>query len=145
MDVPDNPGRILGIDPGRRRIGLAIGDSHLRVATGFDVMEFEGREKFLQRLESIINKENVTLIVVGLPRNMNGSEGEAAKYSRRLADSIRERLNVDVTMMDERLTTHQAARQVHESGGKTGKDKGRVDMLSAALILQSYLDGLPAE
>lgn len=145
MIMSDNPEKVLGIDPGRRRIGLAIGDTSLRVATGFDVIEYTGREKFLHRLKSIVRRENVTLIVLGLPRNMNGSEGDAAKNSRRLADFIRERLNVDVALMDERLTTHQAVRQIHEAGGKMGKNRGRVDMLSAALILQSYLDGLPAE
>lgn len=145
MATADGTRKILGIDPGRRRVGLAIADTSVRVATGFDVIQYTGREKFLQRLKSIIDDEEIALIVVGLPKNMDGSEGDAAKNSRRLADSIKERFDIEVTLMDERLTTHQAIRQVHEAGGRTGNSKGRIDMLSAALILQSYLDGLPAE
>lgn len=141
MTMPDAPEMVLGIDPGQRRVGLALADTLLRVATGFDVIEYTGREKFLQRLKAIVGQEDIRLIVMGLPRNMDGSEGAAAKKSRRLADAIREDLKIEVVLIDERLTTYQAAKQLHEGGGKTGKDKGRVDMLSAALILQSYLDG----
>ncbi len=145
MKVPDSPRKILGIDPGRKRVGLAIGDTSLRVATAFDAMEYAGKEKFLKCLNSIIEKEEVTLIVVGLPKNMDGTEGDAAKNSRRLAESIRERFDIEVKLLDERLTTHQAVRQIHETGGKAGHRKERVDMLSAALILQSYFDSLPSD
>ena len=138
--MTDKPVRILGIDPGERRIGLSIADSGLGIATGFGVIEYGSREKFIEKLGSITGEENISLIVMGFPRNMNGSEGEAAKKSRRLAETIKKRLNIEVELVDERLTTHQAIKQVHETGGKTGADKGRVDMLSAILILQIYLD-----
>ncbi len=138
--MTDKPIRILGIDPGDRRVGLAIADSGLGIATGFGVIEYGSREKFIEKLESITGEEDISLIVMGLPRNMNGSEGEAAKKSRRLAETIKEKLNIEVELVDERLTTHQATKQVHETGGKTGADKGRIDMLSAILILQGYLD-----
>ncbi len=132
--------RILGIDPGDKRVGLAIADSSLGIATGFGVIEYTGRKRFLEKLGLIASDENISLIVMGLPMNMNGSEGEAAKKSRRLAESIKERLNIEVELVDERLTTYQAIKQIHETGGKSGTDKGRVDMLSAVVILQSYLD-----
>lgn len=138
--MTDKPVRILGLDPGDKRIGLAIADSALGVATGFGVIEYSGKEKFIKQLRSIACDEDISLIVMGLPRNMDGSEGEAAKKSRRLAEIIREKLNIEVELVDERLTTHQAIKQVHETGGKAGADKGRVDMLSAIVILQSYLD-----
>lgn len=138
--MTDKPIRILGIDPGDRRVGLAIADSSLGIATGFGVIEYGSREKFIEKLGSITGDEDISLIVMGLPMNMNGSEGEAAKKSRRLAESIKERLNIEVELVDERLTTYQAIKQIHETGGKTGTDKGRVDMLSAVVILQSYLD-----
>lgn len=139
--MTDKPVRILGLDPGGKRVGLAIADSSLGVATGLGVIEYSGREQFIKQLRSIAGDEDISLIVMGLPRNMDGSEGEAAKKSRRLAETIRERLNIEVELVDERLTTHQAIKQVHETGGKAGADKGRVDMLSAVVILQSYLDG----
>jgi putative Holliday junction resolvase len=132
--------RILGIDPGDVRVGLAIADSSLGIATGFGVIEYGGKKRFIEKIGSIAGEEDVSLIVMGLPRNMNGSEGEAAKKSRRLAESIKEKLNIKVELVDERLTTHQAIKQIHETGGKSGTDKGRVDMLSAVVILQSYLD-----
>jgi putative Holliday junction resolvase len=136
----DRPIRILGIDPGDKRVGMAIADSALRVATGFGVVEYSGKEKFIKQLRSIATDENISLIVMGFPKNMDGSEGKAAKKSRRLAEIIKERLDIEVELVDERLTTHQAIKQVHETGGKAGADKGRVDMLSAVVILQSYLD-----
>lgn len=137
----DNPIKILGIDPGDKRVGLAIADSSLGIATGFGVIEYGGKKRFIEKIGSIAGEEDISLIVMGLPMNMNGSEGEAAKKSRRLAETIREKLNIEVELVDERLTTHQAIKQVHEAGGKAGSDKGRVDMLSAIVILQSYLDG----
>lgn len=132
--------RILGIDPGDRRVGLAIADSSLGIATGFGVIEYGGKKRFIEKIGSIAGEEDISLVVMGLPRNMNGSEGEAAKKSRRLAESIKEKLNIKVELVDERLTTYQAIKQIHETGGKSGTDKGRVDMLSAVVILQSYLD-----
>jgi putative Holliday junction resolvase len=138
--MTDKSIRILGIDPGARRVGLAIADSSLGIATGFGVIEYGGKERFIEKIGSIAGEEDISLIVMGLPMNMNGSEGEAAKKSRRLAEIIKEKLNIEVELVDERLTTHQAIKQVHETGGKTGADKGRIDMLSAILILQSYLD-----
>ncbi len=137
----DNPIKILGIDPGDKRVGLAIADSSLGVATGFGVIEYGGRERLIEKLRLIASDEDISLIVMGLPMNMNGSEGEAANKSRRLAEIIRRKLNIEVELIDERLTTRQAIKQVHETGGKAGADKGRVDMLSAIVILQSYLDG----
>lgn len=137
----DNPIKILGIDPGDRRVGLAIADSGLRIATGFGVIEYGGKKRFIEKIGAIAGEEDISLIVMGLPMNMNGSEGEAAKKSRRLAESIKEKLNIEVELVDERLTTYQAIKQIHETGGKSGTDKGRVDMLSAVVILQSYLDG----
>lgn len=138
--MTDNPIKILGIDPGDRRVGLAIADSSLRIATGFGVIEYGGKKRFLEKIGSIAGEEDISLIVMGLPMNMNGSEGESAKKSRRLAENIKEKLNIEVELVDERLTTHQAIKQMHETGGKAGADKGRVDMLSAVVILQSYLD-----
>jgi putative Holliday junction resolvase len=136
----DKSFRILGIDPGDKRVGLAIADSGLGVATGFGVIEYSGKEQFIRQLQSIASDEDISLIVIGLPKNMDGSEGGAAKKSRRLAEIIKQRLDIEVELVDERLTTRQAIKQVHEAGGKTGADKGKVDMLSATVILQSYLD-----
>jgi putative Holliday junction resolvase len=79
-------------------------------------------------------------VVIGLPKNMNGTEGESANFSRRLADLIKRNLNLKVEFVDERLTTEEAIRQIHQAEKKVGKSKETIDMLSAAIILQSYLD-----
>ena len=132
--------RILGVDPGRKRIGLAIGDDNLKIATSYKTMEFGGIRNFIDSLGTIIEEEEVKIIVMGLPKNMNGSEGESAKFSRRLAESIKKELKLKVEFIDERLTTEAAVKQIHETGSKVGKSKKNIDMLAATLILQTYLD-----
>lgn len=136
----DRPVRILGIDPGRKRIGLAIGDSLLKVATGYKTLEYKNTQEFIAGLESVVAEEDIGLVVMGLPKNMDGSEGESANFSRLLAELIRKKLNLEVEFIDERLTTEEAIKQIHRAEKKVGKSKKTIDMLSAAIILQSYLD-----
>jgi putative Holliday junction resolvase len=136
----DKPVRILGIDPGKKRIGLAIGDTLLKVATGYITIEYKNMEEFIAILESIVDEEDIGLIVMGLPVNMDGSEGESANFSRLLAELIKRKLNLEIEFIDERLTTEEAIRQIHQADKKVGKSKKTIDMLSAAIILQAYLD-----
>jgi len=136
----NKPLRILGIDPGRKRVGLAIGDSRFRIATGYKTVEYKGKKNFINVLHSIVKEEEIDLVVIGLPKNMDGTEGESANFSRRLAELIKRNLNLNVEFVDERLTTEEAIRQIHQAEKKVGKSKETIDMLSAAIILQSYLD-----
>lgn len=136
----DKPVRILGIDPGKKRIGLAIGDTLLKVATGYKTIEYKNTREFIASLESIVDEEDIGLIVMGLPVNMDGSEGESANFSRLLAELIKRKLNLEVEFIDERLTTEEAIRQIHQADKKVGKSKKTIDMLSAAIILQAYLN-----
>jgi len=132
--------KILGIDPGKKRVGLAIGDNRFRIATGYKTIDYGSREKFINTLQTIVKEEEIDLVVMGLPKNMDGTEGESANFSRRLADLIKRNLNLKVEFVDERLTTEEAVRQIHQVEKKVGKSKETIDMLSAAIILQSYLD-----
>jgi putative Holliday junction resolvase len=134
--------RILGIDLGSKRIGLAIADDSLRMATGFGVIEYKGREEFLVNLKKIVAEEEIGLIIMGLPKNMNGTDGEKARQGRNMAAFIRESLLIDVQLVDEELTTDKAAREIHAGGGKVGKKRRQIDMIAAAIILQDYLDSL---
>ncbi len=136
----DKPLKILGIDPGRKRVGLAIGDSQFRIATGYKTIEYKSKENFINTLQSVVKEEEIDLLVIGLPKNMDGTEGESANFSRRLAELIKRNLNLKVEFVDERLTTKEAIRQIHQAEKKVGKSKDTIDMLSAAIILQSYLD-----
>jgi putative Holliday junction resolvase len=134
--------RILGVDPGKKRIGLAIGDSRLKIATGYKTIEYKSAKSFFETIKDIIEEEQIKLIVIGLPKNMDGTEGESANFSRSLAELIKEKLNLKVEFVDERLTTEQAIRQIHQAGKKVGNSKETIDMLAAVIILQSYLDGI---
>jgi len=131
---------ILGIDPGEKRIGLAIAHRRMTLAMGLKAINYRNKRQFIAALEKIIVEENVGLIVIGLPLNMNGSEGESAGRSRRLAEVIKKELEMPVEFIDERLSTDQALRLLRETGRKIGKEKGAVDIVAATNILQSYLD-----
>lgn len=134
---------ILGIDLGTKRIGLAIADPVLRIAAGLGVVEYKGLEKFLEELKKIVDDENVGLIVVGLPLNMDNSEGVKARQARKIAGMIKEKLEIDVKLVDERLTTAEATRLLHAAEGKVGKSRAKLNMMAAVIILQDYLESLP--
>lgn len=130
---------VLGIDPGDRRIGLAVAHGGL-MAAGLGVIEYAGKRRFLERLKPIMAEENIGLVVVGLPYNMDGSEGTSAKKARRLGEEIERTFGIPVEFEDERLSTEQALKHLKETGRKAGKNKGKIDMMAAVNILQSYLD-----
>jgi putative Holliday junction resolvase len=140
-----NERRILGIDLGTKRVGLAIADPILRIATALNVIEYKSLEKFLTNLKKTIDDEEIGLVVVGLPLNMDGSEGEKARQARKIADRINTKLGVAVELVDETLTTSQATDHLHAAGGKVGKSRSKLDMMAAMVILQDYLDAQPPE
>ena len=135
--------KILGIDLGTKRVGLAVADTELKIATGFGVVEYKNRDGFIDRIGEIVKDEEIDLIVMGLPKNMDGTEGSGAIKARTLAGLMKAKLKIDIKMVDERLTTFQAIKQLHAGECKVGKSKGKIDILAAILILQSYLDSLP--
>lgn len=134
------PLKILGIDPGKRRVGLAIGNTQFKIATAYKTVEYKSKDKFVEVLRAIVKELEIDRIVMGLPRNMDGSEGDSANFSRRIAETIKRELRIKVEFVDERLTTSEAIKQIHQIGKKSGKSKETIDMLSAALILQTYFD-----
>ena len=134
---------ILGIDPGKKRVGVAIAHTGLSVASSLGVIEYKSKLDFIRQLKSLIEEEAIGLVVMGLPVNMNGSEGDSAKFARRMAELIFKELGFQVIFEDERLTTDQALRLLRETGRKVGKDKGKIDMMAAVNILQAYLDTQP--
>jgi putative Holliday junction resolvase len=136
--------RILGIDLGAKRIGLAIADPALKIATGLSVIPHKGLKPLLASLRKIISEENIRLIVIGLPLNMDGTEGEKARQARTVADKICESLGIEVKLMDERLTTDVAVKQLHAAKSNVGKNRTKIDMMAAMVILQDYLDELPS-
>jgi len=133
--------RILGIDPGDRRIGLAIGDTEVAVATGLPTLERPSpAASLVEPLRRVCREQGVQRIVVGVPVNMDGSHGERARLALAFAQQLRDALGIEVETWDERLTTRQADRAMLEGDLSRKKRKQRVDRLAAQLLLQSYLD-----
>jgi len=128
--------RALGLDPGRVRVGLALSDALGITAQGLDTF-VRGRGSLLDHLAALIAEHAVAQLVVGLPRRLDGSEGEAAAGARRLAARLAERFGLPVALWDERLTT-AAARRAFPPGERHDWDR-----LAAVFILQSWLDAQP--
>jgi len=136
--------RYLGIDLGRARIGLALADDVLRTARPLRAVERRSEEVDLDAISEVAREYEVTRAVVGLPLNMDGSEGPSARMARAFADRLRAGLGVPVELQDERLSTFEAESRLREQGLSAREMKGRVDAEAAAVILQGWLDGRAA-
>ena len=130
----------LGIDLGSVRIGIAISDELGMIASPLKVMQVSEDETDIAEIASIVESLDVKEIVMGLPRNMNGTYGPAADRVKEFASKLEEKLDVPITLWDERLTTSQASRILIEADVSRKKRKQVVDKSAAALILQGYLD-----
>ena len=137
--------RILGIDFGERRIGLALSDPLGKMAWPFLTFDTKEDGDSFQRIEQLVEKENVGEIVLGMPRNMDGSIGKKGKEVLEFSKKLSSRIKIPITFWDERLTTVESLRVLRDTGAKLHKHKKKVDMLSAAFILQGYLDNLRAK
>ncbi|MBK6765821.1 MAG: Holliday junction resolvase RuvX [bacterium] len=132
--------RVLGLDWGTRRIGVAISDEQRRLAVGLAVWPAE-ESAFSPHLKALLNEEEIGLIVVGLPLSLSGSEGPSAVSARRFADSVAT-LGVPVKLHDERFTSYSASSSLSKAGITQKKQRGKLDMAAAVLLLQSFLDEL---
>lgn len=132
--------RILGLDLGSRTIGIAISDELGLTAQGLKTIRRKSPEEDLKELATIISQYKIQEVVVGLPRNMDGSLGTQAEKVLQWVESFRKRTNVPVTTWDERLSTVEASRVLLEADLSRRKRKGAVDKVAAVLILQGYLD-----
>jgi len=137
-------GRILALDLGQRRIGLAISDPLGITAQGLDTLERSRLRDDLDRLAGLASERGVTLFLVGNPLHMSGREGRQAGFAREFGERLRRRTKLPVEYWDERLTTVEAGRVLRESGISSRKRARSVDRLSAVLLLESYLDSLRA-
>jgi len=131
-------GRILAIDPGQKRVGLAVSDELGVTAQGLDTFEIGGAVKLIDHLRELISRHGVRTVIVGLPLSMSGEDIEGSARSRALAGEIRERLGVEAVLADERMTSREAERVLAGSDRKSGKKD--IDRLAAVLLLQSYLE-----
>jgi putative holliday junction resolvase len=134
--------RILAIDHGTVRIGLAISDELGMIAQPLEFVPAEPFDKFVARLKEIIQTKEVELLLVGMPRNMDGSYGPAALKVEEFVAVLRGVVAVPIKLWDERLTSAQANRYLIQANVRREKRKEKVDKTAAAILLQSYLDGL---
>lgn len=137
--------RILALDHGSRRIGVAISDETRTIAQPLEFIPAEPFEAVIRRLKEIVHQHNVGLILLGMPRNMDGSYGPAAMKTREFQDALRNQITVPIRAWDERLTSVMANRSLIEAGVRRQKRKEKVDKTAAAILLQSYLDSSPPE
>lgn len=130
----------MGLDYGDRRIGVAVSDELGWTAQGVEVIERRKEGAEFERIAQLVQQYEIGEIVVGLPKNMNGTIGPRGEICMSFAESLRERLDLPVTLWDERLTTVSAHRTLIEADVSRKKRKGVVDKMAASLILQNFLD-----
>ncbi len=134
--------RILALDLGKKRIGMAISDPLGITAQGLPNLNRINKRTDLAELERLAREREVGLILMGNPINMRGSEGRQSHWAREFAQAIEERIGLPVKLWDERLTSVEAGRVLRSSGISIEKRAAAVDRLSAVILLQSYLDSV---
>jgi putative Holliday junction resolvase len=132
--------RILGVDFGRARIGVAVSDELGMLA--HPVETIPATREAASRIAELVAEKNAERVVIGLPRHMNGAAGESAAEALAFAEKLRKLVACEVVTWDERLTTVAANRALRDGGQKTRNSRGFVDQVAAQMILQGYLDGL---
>ena len=132
--------RILGIDPGTKRVGLAVSDELGVTAQGLDTYNITTEEAFRVFLKELCSRYNIGVVVLGKPLSMSGGEIEGTERSRELASFIERECGARVVLVDERMTSLEAERVLREQGRI--REAGDIDRVAAVLLLQGYLDGL---
>ena len=132
--------RVLALDHGTKRIGVALSDETATLAQPLEFVAAEPLATALERIKGIVHERQVGEILVGLPRNMNGTYGPSAESALKFAATLREALGVPVNTWDERLTSVQANRFLIQAGMRREQRKTKADQSAAAILLQSYLD-----
>ena len=131
---------IISVDLGKARTGLAISDKTGFLASPLMMIEEKSPQKILEKVSQAVVSNKAELVVVGLPKNMDGSEGDSAKSAREFADKLSELSGIKTIMQDERGTTITAHGYLSARDVKGKKRKAQVDQVAAAIILQDYLD-----
>jgi putative Holliday junction resolvase len=133
------PGRVLGLDLGDARIGVAISDDGRRMAVPLGTVR-TGAPSDVKAIADLVTEHGVTLIVIGHPLLLSGEAGERAHLAERFAEALRSLLPIDVVLQDERLSTAEADRALREAGASGRERRRAVDRSAATVILQAWLD-----
>ena len=135
--------KLLGLDHGDKRFGIALSDAGKVIATPRLVVE--GEDALWQTLESLMSEEDIEAVVIGLPLNMDGSEGPRARKVIEFSSVLEEKTGLPVHFQDERLSSFEAESALSEAGVHGSRRKSRVDMVAAQIILQGYLNQINEE
>jgi putative Holliday junction resolvase len=135
--------RILALDLGARRIGVAVSDPLGITAQGLDTIERGKGRTDMETLQRLARQYEVGMVLVGQPLNMSGTAGIQAQKAEAFAGQLQRRLGIEVSLWDERLTTAEAQRVLKSSGVSLEKRKAAIDRMAAVILLQSYLDRIP--
>lgn len=141
-DIKRTSGKLLSVDFGDTRTGLAVSDPSRFLASGIGYISPGGIDKTAEEVARISLEQRVAAVIVGLPVNMDGSEGSRATRCKKFASFVREQSGLPVAMFDERMTTMTASRYLNETNTRGKKRKTVIDTLSAQIILQNCLDRL---
>jgi putative holliday junction resolvase len=134
---------VIGIDPGKVRCGVATSDPSLTLASPLGAAPTAPRETLATRITQLLGQRTAIGLVVGLPLDQRGNEGEAAQFARGIGELLARRLGLEAMYVDERFTTREVTQRRREVGRKGRQIAGEVDAFAAAAILQDYLDRLP--
>ncbi|GCL66898.1 Holliday junction resolvase RuvX [Veillonella tobetsuensis] len=134
--------RIMALDVGSRTIGIACSDALLMTAQGIETIRRTSLENDFKRLSELISEYEVHELVVGMPKNMNGTKGERAEKTEEFVEKMKEVIDLPITFWDERLSTVMAERQLIAADVSRKKRKDVIDKMAAVVILQGYLDRL---
>ena len=132
-------GRLLGVDHGDRRIGLALSDPMPMIASPLKTILVNSNQDAINAILDIVREYDIVLVVIGLPIGMKGNETAQTKHVQKFADDLVEN-GIKVAMQDERLTSVSAKKSIIEQNKKPSREKGLVDQIAAAILLQQYID-----
>ena len=139
--MTESPSRVMGLDLGEARIGVALSDPSCVLAHPLETLDRHSNRAAMRRIHQLVNQHEVGTVVVGLPLLLSGEEGSQASDARETAVRLTKRLEgVRVALWDERLSSAEAERMMIRGGVRRDQRKGRVDRIAAVLILQSFLD-----
>ena len=135
-------GRIIGLDPGTKRVGLAVSDELRLIATPLESLERKSWKKLLSDVQKVILQYDAAALVIGLPLNTDGSESLMSSEAREMARKFALSLQIPVILQDERVTSYEARQRLWARGVQIDKTKAFVDSEAASIILSDFLDGL---
>lgn len=142
---PEIEGTVLGFDFGEKRIGIAVGETMLKLAHPLITIQAEENAVKFAQIATLIQEWRPSLLVVGLPTYLDGEAHELTHLAKKFAQRLEGRFNLPVVMIDERLSSAEAAQSLRESGVHGNQQKAMIDQVAAQTILQSYFDQLPSK